>query len=109
MKNYIVKVIKSDGFDDKEENLIHRTKNDIFNCTKERYEFLKKNNAVVLMGIEKQDEYKRGNIVKEFLNQEEEMLEKGAGLSDIMYKNADRDISTGELITSKPIKVSKKK
>lgn len=33
---------------------IHRAKNDIFNCTKERYEYLLKNNAVVLVGIDKE-------------------------------------------------------
>ena len=30
-----------------------RKKDDIFNCTKERYEYLKSNSAVILMGINK--------------------------------------------------------
>lgn len=63
MKNYIVKALK--GFDDYEgldivpENPhIWREKNAIFNCTKERYEYLKDHNAVAFMGIDKIEEKK---------------------------------------------------
>lgn len=56
MKNYIVKAIRNfnDVVEKNEYGLdTPRTAEvSIWNCTKERYEFLKKNNAVVLMGIE---------------------------------------------------------
>lgn len=48
MKNYKVKAIRS--FTDGLEN-IDRDRDDVFNCTKERYEFLKENNAVELIEI----------------------------------------------------------
>ena len=48
MKNYKVKALRN--FKDKVEQ-IERTKNDEFDCTKERYEFLKENKAVELIGI----------------------------------------------------------
>lgn len=56
MKNYIVKAIRN--FNDVEEknefglDTPRKAEQSIWNCTKERYEFLKQNNAVVLMGIE---------------------------------------------------------
>ena len=58
MKNYVVKALR--GFDDyegaeiKPENPhIWRNKDDIFRCTKERCEFLRSKNAVLLVGIDK--------------------------------------------------------
>ena len=48
MKNYKVKALRN--FKDKVEQ-IERTKNDEFDCTKERYEFLKENKAVELIEI----------------------------------------------------------
>lgn len=48
MKNYTVKATRS--FTDATEN-VYRNENDIFNCTKERYEFLKENNAVELVEV----------------------------------------------------------
>ena len=56
MKNY--KVEATMKFTDKEENSIKRNVGDIFETTKERYEFLKQNNAVKLIEImeEKQEE-----------------------------------------------------
>ena len=55
MKNYKVEAIMK--FTDKEENGIKRNVGDIFETTKERYEFLKKNNAVKLIEIvEKKEE-----------------------------------------------------
>lgn len=58
MKNIRVQAIKD--FDDydgqaikKENTYVHRTKGDIFNCTKERYECLRRNNAVILVGVDK--------------------------------------------------------
>lgn len=61
MKNYIVMATREfDDYEGKEcipeNHKEHRVKNDIFNCTKERYEYLKSNNAVLLRGIEKQVE-----------------------------------------------------
>lgn len=53
MKNYIVEVLKY--FKDKEEK-VERKVNDEFLCTKERYEFLKANNAVKLVEIVEEKE-----------------------------------------------------
>lgn len=55
MKDYKVKVLFD--FNDKEEKTeagtdTPRKAGDVFNCTKERYEELKKHNAVMLMGID---------------------------------------------------------
>ena len=49
MKNYKVEAIMK--FTDKTENGIKRNVGDIFETTKERYEFLKQNNAVKLVEI----------------------------------------------------------
>jgi hypothetical protein len=56
MKNYKVEAIMK--FTDKTENGIKRNVGDIFETTKERYEFLKQNNAVKLIEIieEKKEE-----------------------------------------------------
>ena len=57
MKNYLVKALRSfddyEGLDVKEGNpFTKRKQNDFFYCTKERYEYLKENNAVLLEGID---------------------------------------------------------
>lgn len=57
MKNYLVKAIKEfddyEGAEIKPENpKTKRIVGAIFNCTKERYEYLKENNAVELVGID---------------------------------------------------------
>ena len=62
MKNYKVRALF--GFNDTAENTATgvdtpRAKGDIWNCTKERYEFLKDHNAVELVGI---DEIKEATI-----------------------------------------------
>lgn len=49
MKDYTVEALIN--FDDNEDNT-NRPKGTIFKCTKERYEFLKKHNAVTLVGID---------------------------------------------------------
>lgn len=53
MKNYKVKAIRffrdSNEIDEKTGRKIERQINDEFYCTKERYEFLKQNNAVKLI------------------------------------------------------------
>ena len=54
MKNYKVEAIMK--FTDKTENGIKRNVGDIFETTKERYEFLKKNNAVKLIEIVEEKE-----------------------------------------------------
>ena len=56
MKNY--KVEATMKFTDKEENGIKRNVGDVFETTKQRYEFLKQNNAVKLIEIieEKKEE-----------------------------------------------------
>lgn len=57
MKNYKVKAIRffrdSNEIDEKTGRKIERQINDEFYCTKERYEFLKANNAVKLVEIQK--------------------------------------------------------
>lgn len=56
MKNYVVKAVRN--FDDMEEkneaggNIPRFANISIWNCTKERYEYLKNHNAVILMGID---------------------------------------------------------
>lgn len=71
MKNYMVRVTRpfNDTVEKTEDGKDRPRKvNDIFDCTKERYEFLKSHNVVVLMGIKQtpvekvEDEYK--NAVK---------------------------------------------
>ena len=54
MKNY--KVEATMKFTDKEENGIKRNVGDIFETTKERYEFLKQNSAVKLIEIMEEKE-----------------------------------------------------
>ena len=54
MKNY--KVEATMKFTDKEENGIKRNVGDIFETTKERYEFLKQNNAIKLIEIVEEKE-----------------------------------------------------
>ena len=61
MKNYLVKA--TINFNDTQEKTelcgdTPRKVGDVFNCTKERYEFLANHNAVVLVGIEKEEEPK---------------------------------------------------
>lgn len=61
MKDHIVKaLINFDDYEGQEVKFenphIARKINNTFNCTKERYEYLKKNNAVELVGIEKKTE-----------------------------------------------------
>lgn len=89
MKNYEVKVLRF--FTDKLEN-VERNVGDTFLCDKERYEFLKKNNAVELVGIQvtiedvekdnveevtiKQDKEFGTEIKKEDLEKKDEVVEK---------------------------------
>ena len=61
MENYKVKTIRKfddyKGLEIKPENpKIERQINDVFNVTKERYEYLKNLNLVVLVGIDKKEE-----------------------------------------------------
>jgi hypothetical protein len=76
MKNY--KVEATMKFTDKEENGIKRNVGDIFETTKERYEFLKQNNAVKLIEIQETVE----SVIKEKkeyvvpVKQMEELVEK---------------------------------
>lgn len=84
MKNYKVEAIMK--FTDKEENIKrvpydknlseseNEEKGSIFYCTKERYEFLKKNNAVKLIGIQETID----NIVDEIVESKEinEIIDK---------------------------------
>lgn len=61
MKNYIVKALTNfddyEGLEIKPENpRIRRNTNDVFNVKKERYEYLKELNLVMLVGIDKKEE-----------------------------------------------------
>lgn len=61
MKNYLVQATRKfddyEGLEIKPENPKKERKlNDVFNVTKERYEYLKKLNYVMLVGIDKQEE-----------------------------------------------------
>lgn len=56
MENYIVKALIN--FDDVEKRVKREKDKSIWNCTKERYEYLKSHNAVMLMGIEEIKEEK---------------------------------------------------
>lgn len=63
MKNYIVRATTPfddyEGLEIKPENpKKHRNLKDIFNVSKERYEYLKKLNLVKLVGIDKKEESK---------------------------------------------------
>ena len=82
MKNYIVKAIRNfnDVVEKNEYGLdTPRTAEvSIWNCTKERYEFLKQNNAVVLMGIEEtktniytEEPEIKGKTVLEYIEKQE--------------------------------------
>ncbi|MBO7611044.1 MAG: hypothetical protein J6T23_02410 [Elusimicrobia bacterium] len=66
MKNYIVKAIRNfnDTVEKNEYGLDTPRTAEVstWNCTKERYEFLKQNNAVVLMGIEQVKEEKKAPV-----------------------------------------------
>lgn len=57
MKNYLVKaIINFDDTTEQDENGLNIKRNanvSTWYCTKERYEFLKEHNAVILMGIDK--------------------------------------------------------
>ena len=67
MKNYLVKATRRfNDTQEKNENGVDTPRNigDVFHCTKERYEFLKENNAVTLMGIDKFEEPKE-EVVEE--------------------------------------------
>ena len=62
MKNYLVKALIN--FNDNEENGVRRTPEETFYCTKERFEFLRDHNAVMLLEILKQEEPKKKETKK---------------------------------------------
>lgn len=71
MKNYLVRAIKSfndyDGADvnDPNNQFVKREANKSeWKVTKERYEYLKENNAIMLLGIDKIEEPKKTEIVE---------------------------------------------
>lgn len=79
MKNYLVKAIRN--FNDKEEknefglDTPRKANVSVWNCTKERYEYLKSHNAVMLIGI---DEIKEEPIVEEKIEFSEEEIKPKA-------------------------------
>lgn len=62
MKNYLVKALIN--FNDNEEDGARRTPEETFYCTKERFEFLRDHNAVMLLEIIKQEEPKKKETKK---------------------------------------------
>lgn len=102
MKNYIVKAIRNfnDVVEKNEYGLdTPRTAEvSIWNCTKERYEFLKQNNAVVLMGIEEVKEEKKDGFGKEIAKH----------INIITTEEALKDVIPADL-EEKPKKATKKK
>ena len=90
MKNY--KVEATMKFTDKEENGIKRNVGDIFETTKERYEFLKKNNAVKL-----------NEIIEEIVDEVIESKE----INEVIDKVIDETID--KLFDEKPKKKKSKK
>lgn len=91
MKNYKVEAIMK--FTDKEENGIKRNVGDIFETTKERYEFLKQNNAVRLVEIVEEKE--------ELVATEEAIIEE--------IPNATGEVEIALLNKEKPKKKKSKK
>ena len=91
MKNY--KVEATMKFTDKEENGIKRNVGDIFETTKERYEFLKQNNAVKLIEIVEEKE--------ELVATEEAIIEE--------IPNATGEVEVALLNKEKPKKKKSKK
>ena len=73
MKNY--KVEATMKFTDKTENGIKRNVGDIFETTKERYEFLKQNNAIKLIEIIEETE-EIDTMVEVIEKPSEEFIEK---------------------------------
>lgn len=76
MKNYKVEAIMK--FTDKEENGIKRNVGDIFETTKERYEFLKANNAVKLVEIQE--------IVESVIKEEKEYVVPVKQMEELVEK-----------------------
>ena len=116
MKNYKVIAIKffkdSTEIDEKTGLKIERKVNDEFYCTKERYEYLKANNAVKLIGIQKTiDEV----IEKEISEQEvqavasaivEEAEEQGKTVEEIVNEIVEETVDelVEEVVEEKPKK-----
>ena len=91
MKNYKVEAIMK--FTDKTENGVKRNVGDIFETTKERYEFLKQNNAVKLIEIVEEKE--------KLVATEEAIIEE--------IPNATREVEVALLNDEKPKKKKSKK
>lgn len=77
MKNYVVRATRN--FNDVVEKTEDGTDTpriagqSVWNCTKERYEFLKENNAVILVGI---DEIKEEKQVEDVVKEEKPKVTK---------------------------------
>ena len=73
MKNYKVMATRffkdSNEIDEKTGLKVERQVNDVFYCTKERYEFLKLNNAVKLVDVQETFE----EVVNEIVEEQEEL------------------------------------
>ena len=102
MKNYIVKAIRNfNDIVEKNECGLDTPRSaevSIWNCTKERYEFLKQNNAVVLMGIEEVKEENKEGFGKEIAKH----------INIITTEEALKDVIPVE-VEEKPKKTTKKK
>ena len=102
MKNYIVKAIRNfnDVVEKNEYGLdTPRTAEvSIWNCTKERYEFLKQNNAVVLMGIEEVKEENKIPVeesvqpIEKVIESKIEEVEKNIKLKTTKKKTTKKEV-----------------
>ena len=105
MKNYKVIAIKffkdSTEIDEKTGLKIERKVNDEFCCTKERYEYLKANNAVKLVEVQETID----NVIKEEPKIEVEANEIKINASEILIANNDDEI----IINKEEVKQKPKK
>ena len=102
MKNYKVKALYD--FNDTVEKNEHGVDTprkagiSVWNCTKERYEYLKNHNAVILMGIDEIKEEPKVNISKETIEEGNKIISDG--LKEMIF---------GEnILKEKPKKATKK-
>lgn len=109
MKNYKVKATRffrdSNEIDEKTGSKVERQVNDEFYCTKERYEFLKANNAVKLVEVQEDIE----NAIKE-ITEEEVQAVASAIVEETQEQNKTIEEVVNEIVEeSKEVKPKPKK
>ena len=102
MKNYKVKAIRffrdASEIDKKTGLKVERKVNDEFLCTKERYEFLKANNAVKLVEVQEEID----NTIEEVVNEIVEEVIESKEINDIIDNVVDEVVE--EVFKPKPKK-----